>query len=556
MTAAAGLMDVEERDVPLPVEARVGVLGWLGFLIINFAIWGLITVVSSIAWASGFGVCLLYTAGLIALTLWMEQRGIKYRQFVNLLWVLACWFIFILGIYISVQVIGGGLDRGPVGKVDELGSDTSHGQVYEMGHHTSHLTSLVPDSASEELRTWWSNKPVYTSICFATFNGSVFFSGHDSEERVHSLWYTSDGPVAKKVLPELHGPVKYFTEFRSSLYFAASSSSSDEEGLWRIKAGEPGIVEQVFGMDKMELQIRGLHVDADLLFIKATVKHDCPGACFDLSNYVDTLLQSDGSPEGTVDLMQDPCAHVERCPDVASPDDDLPSALPKAALWGVLLVATVPMVALASFILFQRKLPGPFVNVFGGVWGAVVTLYLIVMDSDDMLEGLSDFLAWFNIFYAFVSWVGLVAWSLLSGALDPWLEELKTWAAATVGVTFFVAIHCNLGFIALVSFGGAWHWLVYGILALLQLVFSMAVSRTVPMVVAAICVFILAWKIACDIVKFADIGSGDLATLAILTILALEGIGIIGAAASYAGNRDRVDSAVRKALLFGNSPKS
>lgn len=74
----------------------VSVLGWLGFLIINLAAWGFIGSSAQMHWMAGFCICALYTCALISFACWLEGQ-MRYRQFVNLLWVLACTFVFVSG---------------------------------------------------------------------------------------------------------------------------------------------------------------------------------------------------------------------------------------------------------------------------------------------------------------------------------------------------------------------------------------------------------------------------------------------------------------------------
>jgi len=192
------------------------------------------------------------------------------------------------------------------------------------------------------------------------------------------------------------------------------------------------------------------------------------------------------------------------------------------------------------------------VNVFGGVLCAAATLYLIAKhddDDDDPLSGLLSFLKWFVTVYSSALWAGLAAWSWLSRALDPWLEELKTWLVAVVGVTFFVVIHVDLE----VPFTTeAWRWAVYGLLALLQLAISAVVSRAAPMVAGAVCLFVLAWKLAFEAAELAGVRSGELRALVTLATLALQGVGVLVAAIFYAGNSDKVDDAVLEPLCGGS----
>lgn len=112
--AETAASDVEAQGVKPTADSAdaqqsvgVGVLGWLGFIIVNLAAWGIVGVTTAISWIFGLGVCLLYIALLIGLAFWLERSGSVYKQFINLLWVLAGWFVFIAGAYIAVRVVMG-----------------------------------------------------------------------------------------------------------------------------------------------------------------------------------------------------------------------------------------------------------------------------------------------------------------------------------------------------------------------------------------------------------------------------------------------------------------
>merc|ERR1712032_360831 len=92
--------------------------------------------------------------------------------------------------------------------------------------------------------------------------------------------------------------------------------------------------------------------------------------------------------------------------------------------------------------------------------------------------------------------------------------------------------------------------IVYALLSLVQMVISMVVSRTVPMVAGAAGLFVISWKVAYEIVEFADFDGHEFKMLAMLSIVALQGIGIIVAAIFYAGRRKEIDTKVRDTLTF------
>ncbi|CAE7351139.1 unnamed protein product [Symbiodinium natans] len=63
----------EENVEEFQQAVGVGVLGWLGFIIVNLAAWGFITFASFVSWTFGLGVCILYTVLLVGLAFWLER---------------------------------------------------------------------------------------------------------------------------------------------------------------------------------------------------------------------------------------------------------------------------------------------------------------------------------------------------------------------------------------------------------------------------------------------------------------------------------------------------
>eukprot|EP00439_Symbiodinium_sp_Y106_P059525 s1474_g8.t1 len=273
----------------------VGVLGWLGFIIVNLAAWGFITFASFVSWTFGLGVCVLYTILLVGLAVWLERRGPVYKQFVNLLWVLAGWFLFISGGYIAINVLG-----------DESWSSTRNVNypVYPLDFDQD-LPSLVPAASSPGLQQWASE--FYGSSSgpsFISFGGVVFFNGRASgnSDRLH---YT-DGTTVAEVLPE----VGFATNFRvvgTTLYFMAG------QRLYRMPAGN------LTGAVGISLEGNGgggffqdLYVEngTSLLYLKARL--DCTATCADNQiartsvMSIFTLDETGGSPT-TTDLRGDTC---------------------------------------------------------------------------------------------------------------------------------------------------------------------------------------------------------------------------------------------------------
>lgn len=514
-------------------EAGVGVLGWLGFITINGAAWGIITTSSYIAWPLGFAFCLIYTGLIIGLALWLERRGQKYRQFVNLLWVIGLSFIFILGIYISVNIIG------PISEGKGLFEDSSSSSGGVGSLSRDELHTLLPSNASQGLKTWASDTNWQRNPTFANFNGGVFFTGAAQGVSSSDYLWRGDGTSAVKVTPELRS-ANSFAEFQSELFFSARSVDGGDK-LWRISPGTPGnasLVKEVVS-GSQNAQVDSLFVDgpSSKLYFKAGFQ--CPSTGNGNYLWVNTILSSDGTTGGTVDLRGDPCASMgnSSTSTPASPDK-----MPRGVVWGVLLLAALPMTVLAVVVTVRKQMPGPSVNVFCGILGAVVCVYLLIQETRD----LSVFLKWFITIYTSALWIAILAWSLLIPNQPEWLEELKTWSVTIVGVAFFVIIHIDLE----IPFNqAAWRWILYALLSFLQMVASSAVSRSVPMVAGCIGAFVIAWKIAYELVEFADFGGSELKLLAMLAIVAFQGIGIILAAIFYAGQRAKIDALVRSFLL-------
>mmetsp|Transcript_122470 Transcript_122470/g.341332 ORF Transcript_122470/g.341332 Transcript_122470/m.341332 type:complete len:549 (-) Transcript_122470:96-1742(-) len=538
-------MEMEGAAQMQDAEASVGVLGWLGFIIINFAAWGIVATASWIQWIFGFVVCLLYTGIIVGLAVWLRRHGDKYRQFVNLLWVIGATFVFILGVYISANVLG------------NLGENSDDGDFAgSFPKDPGSILSLLPDNASQELKMWAdpnTNWAAERAPTFAAFGSSVFFNGlgWNATNNAQELWYTV-GTTPAKVAPELMN-ARSFTEFNATLYFVASAGN--EDGLWQIDPNNLGYATMMDSPsgDKSNFQARQLFVDqtTSKLYYKASYNVKCPNNCSasgqtSTTAWVETIICVDASSAGTTDLRADPCATVHYWCDDGSTSDKPPLA----SLWGILFLSAFPMIVLAGFVLVRLQLPGLVVNLFGGVACAVITLYLIARYDDEVLDGLPSFLKWFLTLYTSALWLALAAWSLLAEKTAPWLDELRTWAVAVVGVSFFVIIHIDL---EIPYSGEAWQWVIYAFLALLQMVLSAVVSRTVPMVAGAIGTFVVAWKAAYEIVEFVDFGGSELKALAVLAIVALQGIGIIAAAIFYAGRREEIDGLVRRALTCGRA---
>lgn len=516
-------------ETPEAPEASVGVLGWLGFFIINVAAWGIITTSSYINWFLGFVFCLGYTSLLLTGAILLGRRGLKYRQFVNLLWVLAMIFIFVLGLYISTRIVG------PVVDGRGIFDEVTGGSTPWLSKSPAELEALLPSNASESLKAWARASDRSGLPTFAAFAAGAYFRGASaSGEEFRSPLWRSNGSSVEKVQPELLQP-ESFTAFQGKLFFLADSEGADrasERGLWALDAATPSTAARAFGAGGQR-QLFGLRDGGDgRLYFKAS--WNCPAPSY---AWVSTIYSSEGA--GATDLSAtEPCAPRDVSgtnATAATPADD---SLPVGALWGTLFLSCVPMALLSGLVVFWKQMPGPVATLLGGVLAAAVVLFLIA----DGTQNLASFLKWSVTSYTGALWLALLIWSLRHPELPEWQDELKTWAVAVVGVGFAVIIHVDLE----IPFKQeAWRWLIYSAVTVLQIVLSMAVSRTVPMVAGAAGLFLLSWKVAYELVEFAGLASGETKTLALLALLALQGMAIVVAAVAYAGRRERVDSAVR-----------
>jgi len=260
-----------------------------------------------------------------------------------------------------------------------------------------------------------------------------------------------------------------------------------------------------------------------------------------------TVFKSDGTPAGTTDLRgSDICTSV--CDESSSGGGGGgggpggPDKPPTAEMWAVIFLGILPMMLLAGFVVIKKQLPGPFVNLYGGFEGAVILLFLLFATEDAINNDFLTFMKWFITSYNTVFWFVLAFWSLARESIPEWQEELKSWAVVFVGVSFFVVIHIDLE----IPFReDAWRWIVYALLTVVQLLLSAIVSRTVPMVAGAVGLFVLAWKIAYEIVRFAAFeDSGEFFMLSVLIIMAVQGAGIVLGAIWYSSQREKLDAMV------------
>jgi len=518
-----------EAAVAVPKASSVGVLGWLGFVIVNSAAFGIIGVGSSISWVLGFLLSGAYTVVLIVFAVLLQRRGEQYSQFVNLLWVLACIFLFIDGLYLAINVIG------PLDGTDVTNGGGGGG--WEPVNND--LSLLLPDGASQALKTWSQETNIDTSPFFASFNGLLFFaspaSGTESWNDV--LWKT-DVATSSKVDPVLSTP-RSFVEFNSNLFFDArqdtQTGGGSNEGVWYIAGSAPsGSAQKLFGSSSNSFNVNDLFVDtaSSSLYIKTSDYCDNVG-------YIESVFKSDGTTAGTVDLRTDGCPVVTTTT-TSSGDTGSIVRANDAEYWGIMFVAAGPMMGLATYVMFSRQIYGVFANLYGGVF--VVFLMIFSLASDD-INNLFTFQKWFWTIYSSALYLALLALSVTREKLPEWLEEMKTWAVALAAISFFVVIHIDLE----IPFSTkAWAWVVYGLLVLLQFGASVVLQRTTPMVFGALGAFVVAYKVSWETVRL--IGGDDWGGLQMLTVfglMALQGIGIIVLAVVYASKRDSIEAMVQ-----------
>lgn len=516
----------ETETPPVQEEASVGVIGWLGFVIVNFAAFGIIGAGTGISWVVGFVLSTLYTVLLAVIAVQLFKRGPRYGQFVNLLWVLTCLFVFIDGLYIAINVVG---------PID--GEDVT---VDFSPPPTDDLAALLPENASQALQEWSQDAKTYSNYPgFAVFGGYVFFSSPASAEGYENVLWRSDVGSSSLVEPNLSSP-RGFVEFGSKLVFVArqmpSASYSDE--VWFLDgASAAGAAERLFaaGSGSGQTQVSSLFVDADSSSLYFKASYYCDGW------YVWSIFQSDGTPGSAVNLRGDSCASTTTG---SSQGSGGPAGGTDAEYWGVVFLAAVPMLALATYVVLTRQMPGVFANLYGGV--AVVFLMGFLLATGDTGDLLA-FNKWFYTIYSSLLYVALVAVSALRDELPQWLEEMKTWAVALAAGTFFVIIHVDL---EIPWAGEAWAWVVYSILALLQMAASVVLARTVPMICGACSAFVISWKISWETVILfgGDEWGSDLQLLTVFGLMALLGLGVIALAVLYASRRSEIEGAVRSAL--------
>eukprot|EP00927_Polykrikos_kofoidii_P076575 TRINITY_DN73648_c0_g1_i1.p1 TRINITY_DN73648_c0_g1~~TRINITY_DN73648_c0_g1_i1.p1 ORF type:complete len:563 (+),score=99.42 TRINITY_DN73648_c0_g1_i1:50-1738(+) len=545
MMNPSAAVDVEELQQPGSGEAQssVGILGWLGFVVLNFAAWGFIGLSSTILWQIGLGACAIYTGVLTAFAIFAENRGKEYRQFANLFWVLACTFLAISGVFLAYNVVTPWVN----GEEVAMGSDFEQAvkESNPMNIRTD-LVDLLPNESSDALRSW-AGENRWTSFRqpdFAVFAGTTFFTGLDvssgSEVLMRANEYGSEN-----VTPGLISPSS-FVQFDSKLFLSAWTQESGRE-VWYIdaKAAPRGRAERLLEVVEgpEDGGVRHLFVDnsSSMLFFKASYR--CPK----IGRYVETIFRSNGTRLGTEDLNPDACVTTRGFnASVVSPLDG--GAPPQSLLWSTLLISVLPMLTLASYVLASRRMAGVFLNLFVGIW-AVFTLLHWIAVFPEMPADAYEFQKVFVTIYTALLWIGILFLEAFLEDPPKWVDEIKTWAVPIVGSVFFGVIHLDL---EIPSTTSVWRWVIYAILLILQAWASIVVSRSFPLLLSAVGVFTLIGKTSYELVDLVGFDSSTGSGLLFLTIVGAQGLLITVAGAYYRANQEDVDGTIRQAFLSCN----
>lgn len=560
---------MEVRLAPETAQTSVGALGWLGFTIVNIAVWGIVTTASMINWGFGFALCLVYTGIIwrIAVTLESRPNGKeRYNRFLNLLWLVVCTFVFILGMFIAVEVVGKWWQPSESARPDSAEAPNLD---------ASGLPDVLPGDASEELKGWAESASNASSVqSFARFADNVYMLGKAKDNGHADALLRVDGalgvsPVVSAGNGTLHR-VQDITEFQSSLFFFAEDAADamSDRGLWRLGSDAPGSAVRVVtkadlvgstlatleaplvstGEDAASLLEVGTGDDvvyprllsifrdeaSDSLYFSSY--YYCRGVSAAFSGcwaHVYSIYRSDGTAAGTVDLRGDVCSAA--CATGAEGTFLGFEAENRMELWGVLILAVFPMMGVAFYVMHSKEVASPIVSLWLGGQLIGLLLYELVGGNSlaETVELLTHagFLTWFITVYNVVWYVALGVWSLNVWTLPEWQEEMKTWAVFVVGWTSLVMIHIVLQ----VPFTtNPWAWNAYTMLTLVQLLLGVMVSRPVPMIAGCFCLFIMSWKVATEFVHVTSFEGEESRFLVLLALMVLEGTIIVMTAMALA----------------------
>lgn len=526
--------------MPIVEPRGVGVLGWLGFFVLNIAACGIIGLSTTFGWQIGFTVICGYTVALLGMASCLHQYEKRYYYLEDLLWLLGCTFVFVCGAYISVNVVR-------PWRLHSL--ESAHIPIQSEGDQIQDVL-LSHNINKSTLLAWALNHdegPFEDHINFAGFN---FFGGFMEENGMRAL-LCSDTNLTSKVDPGLILRSR-FVLFRNDIYFLASEvpetlSERSSKGLYKLTIegaqNRRADLVKVFKDRNDNLQdVRDLVFEAGKLYFKAS--DICSGIT------ISSVFQSDGSAAGTIDLRgPNPCDSIpDRRSDPERSDTDYcywsGYSVPRTTLWSIICLGDIPMMVLASLILSRKRSPGVFVNIYYGLAVAIILLYLVEETNRDRIE---SFLKWFITLYTAVALVAIASVSLLAKHLPIVLELLKDWVLVVAGIPFFLMVHIDFD----IPSTKVWYnWLVYCCIVALHMLLSMVVQRTLPMVLGAFGAFVLAWQLAVEIERaIFHYDEFNKRSLIVLALLALQGVVIIVGAVFYSSQRAGIEDWRR------NSPK-
>lgn len=539
MTSSAASYEtapIDDKDE----ESSVGVIGWVGFIIVNFAALGFVSASFGVASFMGFSMLVIYTGLLFVLAVFLERRGDQYRQFINLFWVLGCTFIFVVGTMFTLLVLFPGDSQGlldwsnPVSAWQPIDDDL--------------CKIALPSGSGAELSSW-ACEPRYGGIegvDAMQLGNKVFFTARKEDEDTGSsrlLEYFGSGSIGT-VQPKLSHPSN-FVKFDSRLYVIASSTSEwHEKEVFYV--GDDGKSHQVTSFtansaDKYNAAPWDLFVpedDSDHLYIKGYQW------CKDVQRSFATIYNISKGSSDVVNMRRPGFCDSAKGADMSDGSDavvDEPlTGEFKKQIAGSLFLGVVPMMGVAAWALAKKQMPGVFLNLFVGVI-LLVNMLMVLADNHS-----SGFFKWFLTLYTTATWACLLVVSIKFEQLEQWLDELKTWAVVANSTAFFAVLHWQL---EIPITDAVWPWWLYAFFVALQIAASFVVMRSYPMILSAVSLFILAWKVSYELVDLFGIQYG-LRYMFVLLVLMILGVGIIIASIMYASRRKAVDQAV-KAFIEG-----
>jgi len=411
------------------------------------------------------------------------------------------------------------------------------------------IESLLPDDASAQLKEWVSNNDwkVNSGATFSVFAARTFFSAYGGTSS-NNILRSSDGKHVEAVKPVLTGAnnfVKFTPESSKQKLFFFGREKDERRGLFSVSHEDAPKSELVYASSEGS-NLEALFVDHETNTLWFKASYSCAG------QWIKSLVRSDGSTDGTKDLWPDDCENGSGNGNGGGNGGGGKKKNPPiAVIWSVLVLADLPMMMLASWALYSKKLPGLFFNLYGGGYVAIFIIYFLIVDTPD---GAFDFGKVSMSIYTALGYLGLVVLQLqlvreeakAKKQPEAWVEDLKTWAMVVVGWPFFVVWHLNLS----VPFNAeGWQWTAFAGLTVLQMLLAIILSRSFPMVMGAFGAFEVSWKISYEIVEiFGSIDSSN-KTLIMLAVMAAQGVGIIIGAVYYANQRQKIDETFRSLLL-------